>query len=70
MPSAPDADRAWKSMTKSIPLRPGSSAAPKEAGTAAYTTLLRGPRDADTAPTKVEQWLLLRDRTAARPGGR
>ncbi|MFD5537196.1 hypothetical protein ACFWIJ_04895 [Streptomyces sp. NPDC127079] len=67
MLSTPNADKAWKGMTRSFPApeAPGRPAAPGKTERTAYAVLLHGPAvrpgDADTS-----QWLLLRDRTAKR----
>ncbi|MFD4787319.1 hypothetical protein ACFWN1_09680 [Streptomyces sp. NPDC058459] len=67
MLSTPNADKAWKGMTKSFPApeRPGRHADPGKTERTAYAVLLRGPaaRPGDTA---ASQWLLLRDRTTKR----
>lgn len=67
MLSTPNADRAWKGMTKSFPApeAPGQHAAPNEAERTAYTVLLHEPA-AHPGGADASQWLLLRDRTAKR----
>ncbi|WP_369393077.1 hypothetical protein AB5J72_40065 [Streptomyces sp. CG1] len=67
MLSTPNADKAWKGMTRSFPTpeAPGQYAAPSKAERTAYAVLLHGPAARpDSADTS--QWLLLRDRTAKR----
>ncbi|MFJ3892064.1 hypothetical protein [Streptomyces sp. NPDC090083] len=67
MLSTPNADKAWKGMTRSFPTpeAPGKSAAPNKTERTAFAVLLHGPAvragSADASP-----WLLLRDRTAKR----
>ena len=67
MLSTPNADKAWKGMTRSFPTpeAPGQYAAPSKAERTAYAVLLHGPaarpRGADASP-----WVLLHDRTAKR----
>ncbi|MFF1307353.1 hypothetical protein [Streptomyces sp. NPDC058307] len=68
MLSTPNADKAWKGMTRSFPT-PEASGRPAASGKAertAYAVLLHGPA-ARSAGTDASQWLLLRDRTAKRP---
>ncbi|MFJ6392780.1 hypothetical protein ACIQJT_34850 [Streptomyces sp. NPDC091972] len=67
MLSTPNADKAWKGMTRSFPTSkaPGQSAAPSKAEKTAYAVLLRGP-SARSGGADAGQWLLLRDRTAKR----
>ncbi|MFE2316050.1 hypothetical protein ACFXC8_23430 [Streptomyces sp. NPDC059441] len=68
MLSTPNADKAWKGMTRSFPApeAPGGQyAAANKAERTAYAVLLHGPA---TRPGSgdASQWLLLRDRTAKR----
>ncbi|WP_031042106.1 hypothetical protein [Streptomyces sp. NRRL F-5650] len=67
MLSTPNADKAWKGMTRSFPTpdAPGRSAAPNKAERTAFAVLLHGPatRSGDAV---ASQWLLLRNRTAKR----
>jgi hypothetical protein len=67
MLSTPNADKAWKGMTRSFPTpeAPGQYAAPNKAERTAYAVLLHGPATRP-AGTDASQWLLLRDRTAKR----
>jgi len=67
MLSTPNADKAWKAMTRSFPTpeAPGRYAAPSKAERTAYAVLLRGPA-ARSGDADASQWLLLRDRTAKR----
>ncbi len=68
MLSTPNADKAWKGMTRSFPVpeAPGRYAAPSKAERAAYAVLLHGPA-ARSSGADASDWLLLRDRTAKRP---
>ncbi|RSM89138.1 hypothetical protein DMA10_31295 [Streptomyces sp. WAC 01420] len=67
MLSTPNADKAWKGMTRSFPPpeAPGRHAAPGKAESTAYAVLLHGPA-ARSGSADASQWLLLRDRTAKR----
>lgn len=68
MLSTPNADKAWKAMTRSFPTpeAPDQYAAPSKAERTAYAVLLHGPA-AHSGGTDASQWLLLRDNTAKRP---
>ncbi|MEW2305003.1 hypothetical protein AB0958_34480 [Streptomyces sp. NPDC006655] len=66
MLSTPNADQAWKGMTRSFPSQGATGRHRSAAGTAAYSTLLRDPQDSGEPSPRAEQWLLLRDRTATR----
>ncbi len=67
MLSTPNADKAWKGMTRSFPTleAPGQHAAPSKAERRAYAVLLHGPA-ARSGSADTSQLLLLRDRTAKR----
>ncbi|MEU1164701.1 hypothetical protein ABZ372_30685 [Streptomyces sp. NPDC005921] len=67
MLSTPNADQAWKGMTRSFPApeAPDQHAAPDKAERTAYAVLLHGPA-ARPGGADARQWLLLRDRTAKR----
>jgi hypothetical protein len=67
MLSTPNADKAWKGMTRSFPTpeAPGQYAAPNRAERTAYAVLLHGPA-ARSSGTDASQWLLLRDHTEKR----
>lgn len=67
MLSTPNADKAWKGVTRSFPTpeAPGQYAAPSKAERTAYAVLLHGPA-ARPGGTDAGRWLLLRDRTAKR----
>lgn len=67
MLSTPNADQAWKAMTRSFPTpqAPGQHAAPSKAERTAYAVLLDGPA-ARSGGADASQWLLLRDRAAKR----
>lgn len=67
MLSTPNADKAWKDMTRSLPTpeAPGQHAAPSKAERTAYAVLLHAPA-ARPGGADASQWLLLRDRTAKR----
>jgi hypothetical protein len=67
MLSTPNADKAWKGMTRSFPTpeAPGQYAAPNKAERTAYAVLLHAPA-ARSSGADASQWLLLRDRTAKR----
>lgn len=67
MLSTPNADKAWKGMTRSLPTpeAPGQHAAPSKAERTAYAVLLQAPA-ARPGGADASQWLLLRDRTAKR----
>ncbi|GKQ39438.1 hypothetical protein [Streptomyces sp. A012304] len=68
MVSAPHADRVWKNMTRSITVGndAGPPPHPSRAGTAAYTTLLRGSAEPTDERGDIRPWLLLRERTTER----
>ncbi|MBW8794935.1 MAG: hypothetical protein JF597_15385 [Streptomyces sp.] len=68
MLSTPNADKAWKGMTRSFPTpeAPGQYAAPDKAERTAYAVLLHGPAARSGGTDDASQWLLLRDRTAKR----
>jgi hypothetical protein len=63
MLSTPNADKAWKGMTRSFPEAPGQYAAPNKAERTAYAVLLHAPA-AHSSGADASQWLLLRDRTS------
>lgn len=67
MLSTPNADQAWKGMTRSFPTpqAPDQHAAPSKAERTVYAVLLHGPA-ARPVGADASQWLLLRDRTAKR----
>ncbi len=67
MLSTPNADKAWKGMTRSFPTpeTPGQYDAPGTAERTAYAVLLHGPA-VRPGGGDASQWLLLRDRTAKR----
>lgn len=67
MLSTPNADKAWKGMTRSFPTpeAPGPHAASGKAERTAYAVLLHEPA-AHPGGADASQWLLLRDRTAKR----
>ncbi|WP_181804534.1 hypothetical protein [Streptomyces shenzhenensis] len=67
MLNTPNADKAWKGMTRSFPApeAPGQYAAPGKAERTVYAVLLHGPA-ARSGDADASQWLLLRDRTAKR----
>jgi hypothetical protein len=68
MLSTPNADKAWKGMTRSFPTpeAPGGQyAAPNKAERTAYAVLLHAPA-ARSSGADASQWLLLRDLTAKR----
>ncbi|MEU5314900.1 hypothetical protein [Streptomyces sp. NPDC021562] len=66
MLSTPNADKAWKGMTRSFPSQGATGGHRGAAGKAAYGTLLRDPQDSGEPSPQAEQWFLLRDRTATR----
>ncbi|MEV6943427.1 hypothetical protein AB0N07_15810 [Streptomyces sp. NPDC051172] len=67
MLSTPNADKAWKGMTRSFPTPEGpvQYAAATKAERTAYAVLLNPPA-ARSGDADASQWLLLRDRTAKR----
>lgn len=67
MLSTPNADKAWKGMTRSFPApeAPGQYADPGMTERTAYAVLLHGPAARSGGPD-ASQWLLLRNRTAKR----
>jgi hypothetical protein len=66
MLSAHDADKAWTAMTRSFPSQGAPHRHRTEAGKAAYAALLHDPPAGGESSPQAGQWLLLRDRTAAR----
>ncbi|SME98909.1 hypothetical protein SAMN02745830_01029 [Streptomyces sp. Amel2xC10] len=68
MTSALHADRAWKSMIRSVPEGAGHPPTTRHAGAAAYAALLRSS-DGPAGSTAARSWLLLRARTADRLRG-
>ncbi|KUN67495.1 hypothetical protein AQJ46_24820 [Streptomyces canus] len=67
MLSTPNANKAWKDMTRSFPTpeAPGQYASASKAERTAYAVLLNGPATR-SGGADASQWLLLRDRTAKR----
>ncbi|MFF3895287.1 hypothetical protein ACFYY3_19230 [Streptomyces sp. NPDC001812] len=68
MSTAPNADKAWKTMARSLadPTDSDRPTATGRAGAAACRTLLEGHAARAADDSTAEPWLLLRERTAGR----